>query len=128
MAHTLVGSPPPAPAPPPVTTAPHRAAPPPPPAPTTTLPPPPPPSHGYIPVGGVWLQLRECESGDNYAENTGNGYYGAYQFSQQTWSGLGLPSRPDLASPQTQDGAAIKLQAEVGWGAWPACSIAIGVR
>ena len=130
VVHTIVAAPAPAPTPPPVQ-APHRTTPPPP-APTTTVPPPPPPppppSHGYTPAGGVWLQLRECESGDNYAENTGNGYYGAYQFSQQTWSGLGLPSRPDLASPQTQDAAAMKLQAEVGWGAWPACSVAIGLR
>jgi peptidoglycan hydrolase CwlO-like protein len=138
VVHTLVAAPAPAPTPPPVkaphpTAPPHPAAPPPP-APRTTvppprpLPPPPPPSHGYSPASGVWLQLRECESGDNYRENTGNGYYGAYQFSQQTWSGLGLASRPDLASPQTQDAAAIRLQAEVGWGAWPACSVAIGLR
>jgi len=78
-------------------------------------------------AGGVWLQLRECESGNNYQENTGNGYYGAYQFSAQTWADLGYPGRPDLESPGMQDAAAMKLQAEAGWGQWPACAAALGL-
>jgi hypothetical protein len=78
-------------------------------------------------AGGNWLRLRECESGNNYAENTGNGYYGAYQFSQQTWDNLGYPGRPDLESPAMQDAAAQKLQQEAGWGQWPACSAALGL-
>jgi hypothetical protein len=78
-------------------------------------------------AGGVWLQLRECESGDNYQADTGNGYYGAYQFSQQTWSNLGFPGRPDLEPPSMQDQAAMKLQSESGWGQWPACSAALGL-
>jgi hypothetical protein len=78
-------------------------------------------------AGGVWAALRQCESGGNYAENTGNGYYGAYQFSQATWSGLGYPGRPDLAPPATQDQAAQRLQARSGWGQWPACSAALGL-
>lgn len=78
-------------------------------------------------AGGVWLQLRECESGDNYQENSGNGFFGAYQFSQQTWTGLGYPGRPDLEPPAMQDAAAQKLQAESGWGQWPACSAALGL-
>jgi hypothetical protein len=78
-------------------------------------------------AGGVWLSLRRCESGDNYAENTGNGYYGAYQFSQSTWSGLGYAGRPDLASPAMQDQAAMQLQAQSGWGQWPTCAAALGL-
>ena len=78
-------------------------------------------------AAGVWLQLRECESGDNYQENTGNGFYGAYQFSAQTWSNLGYPGRPDLEPPAMQDAAAMKLQAEAGWGQWPACAAALGL-
>jgi hypothetical protein len=76
----------------------------------------------------VWLELRECESSDNYATNTGNGYYGAYQFSIQTWVGLGLSGLPSQASPQTQDSAAVRLQAESGWGQWPVCSVTLGLR
>jgi hypothetical protein len=76
----------------------------------------------------VWLQLRQCESSDNYAENTGNGFFGAYQFSQATWTGLGYPGRPDQEPPAMQDEAAMRLQAEAGWGQWPACSAALGLR
>ena len=78
-------------------------------------------------LGGVWLALRECESSDNYAENTGNGFYGAYQFSQSTWTDLGFPGRPDLEPPAMQDAAAQKDQAESGWGQWPACAAALGL-
>lgn len=78
-------------------------------------------------AGGVWLELRRCESSDNYAENTGNGFYGAYQFSWSTWTGLGYPGRPDLEPPAMQDAAAMKDQAISGWGQWPACSAALGL-
>jgi hypothetical protein len=67
-------------------------------------------------------KLRVCESGDNYHENTGNGYFGAYQFSRTTWEGLGFHGRPDLATSVRQDRAAKRLHANSGWGAWPACS------
>jgi hypothetical protein len=93
----------------------------------TTAPPAPPASGGGGQAGGVWLQLRRCESSDNYTENTGNGYYGAYQFSQSTWSALGYPGRPDQESPAMQDDAAMKLQAQSGWGQWPACAAALGL-
>jgi hypothetical protein len=86
----------------------------------------PPPGSGG--AGGVWLQLRECESSDNYAENSGNGYYGAYQFSAATWAGLGYPGRPDLEPPSMQDQAAMRLQALYGWGQWPTCSVTLGLR
>jgi hypothetical protein len=86
---------------------------------------PPPPSGGN--AGGVWLQLRQCESGDNYQENSGNGFYGAYQFSQTTWANLGFPGRADQEPPAMQDQAAQKLQAEAGWGQWPACAAALGL-
>lgn len=62
----------------------------------------------------TWLyKLRMCESGGNYQTNTGNGYYGAYQFSASTWNRIavqrmGVPySRADLAPPEVQDQAII---------------------
>ncbi len=81
------------------------------------------------PGGGrdVWYELRMCESSDNYAENSGNGYYGAYQFDPNTWTGLGYPGRPDVEPPAMQDEAAQRLQAMYGWGQWPACSAALGL-
>jgi len=37
-----------------------------------------------------WLySTRMCESGGNYATNTGNGFYGAYQFTISTWHWAG---------------------------------------
>ena len=44
----------------------------------------------------VWDRLAQCESGGNWAINTGNGYYGGLQFSLGTWrayGGTGLPSQ-----------------------------------
>ena len=81
-----------------------------------------------VPAGDVWARLRKCESGGNYAINTGNGFYGAYQFHPRTWRGLGYPGLPHQAPPEMQDEAARKLQARSGWGQWPVCSRRIGAR
>ncbi len=99
---------------------------------TTTSPPVPPapvPTTGppSFPLGGVWAELRQCESGGNYATDTGNGYYGAYQFSAATWHGLGFTGLPNQAPPAVQDEAAVELQARSGWGQWPACSRRLGL-
>jgi resuscitation-promoting factor RpfB len=103
---------------------------PPPPAPVVppVVVPPPSPGPPTFPLGGVWAALRQCESGGNYATDTGNGYYGAYQFSASTWHGLGLSGLPSQAPPATQDAAAVELQARSGWGQWPACSRRLGLR
>jgi hypothetical protein len=79
------------------------------------------------PAGGVWAELRACESGGNYSEDTGNGYYGAYQFALSTWEGLGFSGLPSEAAPAVQDQAAQQLQARYGWGQWPACSAELGL-
>lgn len=72
-------------------------------------------------------RLRMCESGDNYQDNTGNGYYGAYQFAMSTWENLGYSGLPSDAPPAQQDQGAIRLQQADGWGAWPACSAMLGL-
>src|SRR3954454_5790782 len=36
-----------------------------------------------------WTGVAQCESGGHWDINTGNGYYGGLQFSQQTWAGYG---------------------------------------
>jgi hypothetical protein len=74
-----------------------------------------------------FARLRQCESGGNYSINTGNGYYGAYQFNLGTWQGLGYSGLPSSASPATQDAAAITLQAQRGWSPWPSCSRQLGL-
>ena len=72
-------------------------------------------------------RLRMCESGGNYRINTGNGYYGAYQFALGTWRGLGYSGYPHQASPATQDEAARRLQAMQGWRPWPGCARMLGL-
>src|ERR1700712_5887916 len=67
----------------------------------------------------IYSSIRQCESGGNYSTNTGNGYYGAYQFSQQTWSGLGYAGSPSDASPATQDAAAAQLASQADFRQWP---------
>jgi len=76
----------------------------------------------------IWQRLRNCEAGGRYNANSGNGYYGAYQFSAGTWRSLGFSGLPHQAPPEIQDQAARKLQARSGWGQWPACSRRSGAR
>lgn len=76
----------------------------------------------------VWAKLRRCEAGGDYRRNSGNGYYGAYQFSASTWRSLGYPGLPHQAPPAVQDDAARRLQQRSGWGQWPACSRRIRAR
>ncbi len=65
----------------------------------------------------TWLaKLRACESGGNYADNTGNGYYGAYQFSLGTWQRLGNSGLPSNAPPSVQDQAIVQNTNRSGGG------------
>ena len=42
----------------------------------------------------TWDALAQCESGGNWATNTGNGFYGGLQFTQQSWNGVGMSGSP----------------------------------
>jgi hypothetical protein len=65
----------------------------------------------------TWLsKLRQCESGGNYQTNTGNGYYGAYQFSLSTWQSLGMTGLPSEAPPAVQDRAIVQNTNRAGGG------------
>jgi LysM repeat protein len=68
---------------------------------------------------GILARVRMRESGGNYADNTGNGYYGAYQFSLGTWRGVGGSGLPSSASPAEQDMRAQMLYDERGCSPWP---------
>ena len=68
-----------------------------------------------------WAALRRCESGGNYASNTGNGFYGAYQFDLQTWQSVGGVGLPSDAPPWEQDARAKALYAARGAQPWPIC-------
>jgi len=75
-----------------------------------------------------WEALRWCESSNDYTTDTGNGYYGAYQFDAETWWWLGYEGWPSGASPEVQDQAAMDLYNHSNWDSWPACSRDLGLK
>ncbi len=106
----------------------HRCRPPPP-----RPPPPPPPPAAVAPVAtgsgyndpnnpAAWDRLAQCESGGNWATNTGNGYYGGIQFSLGSWQGVGGTGYPHQASRETQIAMGQRLWNQGGWSHWPACT------
>ena len=76
----------------------------------------------------VWAKLAQCESGGKPETNTGNGFYGMYQFTLETWQSLGGTGYPHEADAATQTAMAKKLQAQAGWGQWPGCADKLGLR
>ena len=71
--------------------------------------------------GGGWAALRNCESGGNYATNTGNGYYGAYQYDIGTWNNYGGYHLPSDAPASVQDAKAQETYNQRGASPWPVC-------
>ena len=66
----------------------------------------------------------QCESGGNYAINTGNGYYGAWQFDAGTWLANGggqYAPTADQATPSQQNEIAYQTYQSRGWQPW-ACA------
>ncbi|HSI99368.1 MAG TPA: transglycosylase family protein [Patescibacteria group bacterium] len=78
----------------------------------------------------VWDDLAKCESGGNWAINTGNGYYGGLQFSYATWHGYDggdFAEYPHEATRAEQIIVAERLHAARGFQPWPACRIKLGL-
>ena len=78
----------------------------------------------------VWDDLAQCESGGNWAINTGNGYYGGLQFSHATWHGYGgaeFADYPHQATREQQITVAERLHAARGYQPWPACRAKLGL-
>jgi uncharacterized protein YabE (DUF348 family) len=76
----------------------------------------------------VWDALAQCESGGNWAINTGNGYYGGLQFNLGTWQAYGGTGYPHQASRETQIAVATRLRDSAGgYGSWPSCSAKLGL-
>lgn len=65
--------------------------------------------------------IAACESGGNPATDTGNGFYGKYQFSIETWRAVGGRGNPAAASEAEQDRRAAALYAQAGASPWPVC-------
>ena len=81
--------------------------------------------------GAAWDALARCESGGNWAINTGNGYYGGIQFDQGTWlsnGGGAYAPLPHQATREQQIAVASKVQAARGWSPWPSCTSQLGLR
>jgi resuscitation-promoting factor RpfA len=79
----------------------------------------------------TWKRLAQCESGQRWHINTGNGYYGGLQFSGPTWRAYGGRKFAHNAHRATRDQQiriAEKVRRAQGWGAWPSCSRRIGLR
>ena len=74
-----------------------------------------------------WDAIAQCESGGNWAINTGNGYFGGLQFSPSTWSSNGGAGMPHTASRSEQIRIAENVLRTQGIGAWPTCG-RLGLR
>jgi len=68
-----------------------------------------------------WDAIAQCESGGNWAINTGNGYFGGLQFSPATWRSNGGAGMPHTASREEQIRIAENVLRSQGIGAWPSC-------
>jgi resuscitation-promoting factor RpfA len=71
-----------------------------------------------------WDQVARCESGGNWAINTGNGYQGGLQFSSGTWASHGggqYAPAANMATKEEQIAVAERVLASQGKGAWPVC-------
>ena len=78
----------------------------------------------------VWDDLAKCESGGNWAINTGNGYYGGLQFSYDTWHGYDggeFAEYPHEATREEQIAVAERLRDARGYAPWPACRAKLGL-
>jgi len=78
----------------------------------------------------MWQAIGNCESGNNYRAVNPAGYYGRWQFNQQTWNGNALAAgrsdlvgvRPDQASPADQDLVRDELHSRRGLQPWECAS------
>jgi hypothetical protein len=73
------------------------------------------------PYLGWLIRLGRCESGNNPRTNTGNGYYGEFQFDLQTWRSVGGWGFPHQNSRLEQRFRAVKLRQQRGTAPWPVC-------
>ncbi|MFI8948369.1 transglycosylase family protein [Streptomyces sp. NPDC053750] len=80
--------------------------------------------------GANWDRVAECETGGSWSQNSGNGYYGGLQLSQEVWEqygGLEYAPSADQASRSQQIRVAENLHADQGIAAWPTCGLLAGL-
>ena len=71
-------------------------------------------------------RLRSCEG--SYTSNTGNGYYGAYQFDKRAWGNYGGYELASDAPAAVQDEKAWQTYKARGWQPWPTCKVKMGLQ
>lgn len=78
----------------------------------------------------VWDRLARCETGGNWRHHnsTYQGGLGFYHGSWDAYRPRRFPRDAHLASREQQIVVGRRILADVGWGAWPACSIRLGLR
>lgn len=81
-------------------------------------------------VPAVWKRLAVCETGGNWrhVNSTYQGGLGFYHGSWDAYRPRGFPRDAHLATPAQQVIVAKRILADVGWSAWPACSLRLGLR
>ena len=89
-------------------------------------------SRAVLVDSGVWDSLAQCESGGNWASNTGNGLYGGVQLDRGGWlrnGGAQYAPLPSGATREQQIIVAEKVRAgRGGFSAWSACARRLGLR
>lgn len=79
----------------------------------------------------VWDTLAQCESGGNWATNTGNGLYGGVQLDQGAWLSNGGGAYAPLPSEATREQQIViaeKVRAAHGFTPWSSCADKLGLR
>ncbi len=84
---------------------------------------------GSTPGDSVWDRLAQCETGQRWNTDSVPGYSGGLGFAHSSWTAYGgNGSRAAGHSREEQIAVAKRILADVGWGAWPACSRKLGLR
>jgi uncharacterized protein YabE (DUF348 family) len=78
--------------------------------------------------GEALARLRQCESGNNYANKNNPKYRGAYQYDYATWANYQGYYDPADAPPAVQDAKAWETYQRRGWQPWPSCRVSQGLQ
>lgn len=81
--------------------------------------------------GSVWDRLAQCESGGNWAINTGNGFYGGVQFDRGTWLSNGGGTYAPIASEASREQQIVvaeRVRSARGFSPWPSCAAKLGLN
>ncbi|MFC9681758.1 transglycosylase family protein [Streptomyces sp. NPDC056948] len=81
--------------------------------------------------GTTWDRVADCETGGAWSQNSGNGYFGGLQLSQEDWEnhgGVDYAPSADLASRSQQIAVAERILADQGAGAWRTCGLLSGLE